>query len=222
LCVLALAAVGACATRPAPLAPEALPAVPRTAVSEWVDGYVPDHSTRYGLRWRYETQKGEARGRAVVRFVPPDSVRFDYRAPFGRSGAAVVVGDSVLWAEPEEQAGGFVAVATLFWAALGIPRHPPVGWAVSGRHSGATRVWRYTRGLDTLTYLAVDGMSGTLSAELVRGRELLGTVEAELGRSTDEPVKATMLFPSEATIVLFTVQAIEPLTSVAEDIWQRP
>jgi hypothetical protein len=191
-------------------------------VSEWVDGYVPDHPTRYELRWRYETQKGEARGRAVVRFVPPDSVRFDYRAPFGRSGAAVVVGDDVLWAEPEEQAGGFVAVASLFWAALGMPRQPPDDAAVSGRMTDSTRVWRYVRGLDTLTYLAVEGLSGTLAAEMVRGKELLGTAEVELTGSTDEPQKATMLFPSEATIVLFTVQAIEPLTSMAEDIWRRP
>ena len=109
LCVLAAMMASACARGPAPLAPEDLPEISRTEVSAWVDGYVPPRAQRYDLRWTYETQKGKARGRAAVRFVPPDSIRFDYRGPFGRSGAAMVVGERVVWAEPDEEAGGFMA-----------------------------------------------------------------------------------------------------------------
>jgi hypothetical protein len=222
LCVLAAVAAGACAPGPAPLAPEELPQISRAEVSAWVDGYAPTQAQLYDLRWTYETQKGKARGRAAVRFVPPDSIRFDYRGPFGRSGAAMVVGERVVWAEPDEDAGGFMALAPLFWMALGVPQDPPSDAVLSGREEGTRRLWRYATGLDTLTYRSVRASPATLAAEMRHGRELLGTGEVELADSTGLPEKATMLFPGSATAIYFTVRAIEPITSVETDFWQRP
>lgn len=222
LFVLALALASACAPGPAPLVPEVMPEISRAEVSRWVGAYVPSQPQRYDLRWTYETQKGMARGRAAVVFVPPDSFRFDYRGPFGRSGAAVVVGDSIVWARPDDEAGGFMAAAPLFWTAIGIPGMPPSDAAVTGRVDSTTRSWRYERALDTLTYQATEGSPATLAAEMRRAGKLLGTVDVELSDTTGQPRKATMLFPGSATIVYFTVRAIEPLTSVERDIWQRP
>ena len=71
------------------MAPAGLPPLSRAMLTEWLAPHQPVEPLRYDLRWTYQTQQGSAKGRAAVVFVPPDSVRFDYRAPFGRSGAAV-------------------------------------------------------------------------------------------------------------------------------------
>ncbi len=194
----------------------------RAEAQAWVDGHVPDHPLLYSLGWRYETQKGRSSGRASVRFVPPDSIRFDYRGPFGRSGAAVVVGDSVIWSAPEEDAGGLIEAAPVFWAALGIPRYPAAEAAVSGRAAEQARLWRYARGPDTLTYRARTSVPATLEAEMRHAGDRLGFVEVEFAESTGLPAHAIMQFPRAATVVIFTFRAIEQLTSVDPDIWRQP
>ncbi|NIN11595.1 MAG: hypothetical protein GTN62_08840 [Gemmatimonadales bacterium] len=219
---VALMVAAGCGAQPEALAPEGLPVLSRADVAQWVRGYIPDHPLRYDLRWLYQTQQGRTRGRAAVRYVPPDSLRFDYRAPFGRSGAAVAVGDSVLWSEPEGEANNLVAVTSLFWAAMGIPRYPAAEAAVTGRARGGTRVWRYAAGLDTLTYLATEQSPVVLRCELRHGRQVIGTVDVEFADSTGLPISARMLFPSSAAQVFFTVQAIDSLATVDPAIWKRP
>lgn len=221
LFVLALGMSG-CAGHPGPIVPEQLPEVPHAEARAWVDGYVPDHPLLYNLRWRHETQKGGASGRATVRFVPPDSIRFDYRGPFGRSGAAVLVGDSVLWSEPQEDAEGFVGVAPLFWAAIGLPRFPATTASVSGRRAARVQVWRYSSASDTLTYRTMAGEPATLDAELRQNGARVGLVKVTFADSTGLPDNALMRFPRDATVITFTVRAIEPLTSVDPDIWRQP
>lgn len=221
LILLALGA-GGCAGHPGPIVPETLPAVSRAEAKAWVDGYAPDHPLLYNLRWRHETQKGGASGRATVRFVPPDSIRFDYRGPFGRSGAAVLVGERVVWSEPQEDAEGFVGVAPLFWVAIGIPQYAAASAQVSGRSDERVQLWRYSNGSDTLTYRTVVGSPATLEAELRHNGARVGLVEVTFADSTGLPERALMRFPRDATVITFTVRAIEPLTSVDPDIWRQP
>ena len=109
--LVAVTVGSACSGGPAPLVPEPLPPMERAQVAQWVDRFQPTRALRYDLRWLYVTQQGQSRGRAAVHFVPPDSARFDYRGPFGRSGAAVVIGDSVLWAQPGDDVGALVEAA---------------------------------------------------------------------------------------------------------------
>jgi hypothetical protein len=213
---------GGCAGRPGPIVPETLPAVSRAEADAWVEGYAPDHPLLYTLRWRHETQKGGASGRATVRFVPPDSIRFDYRGPFGRSGAAVLVGEKVVWSEPQEDAEGFVGVAPLFWAAIGIPQYAAASAELTGRRDERVQLWRYSNGTDTLTYRTVVGSPATLEAELRHNGARVGLAEVTFADSTGLPEKALMRFPQDATVITFTVRAIEPLASVDPDIWRQP
>jgi hypothetical protein len=221
LFVLALGASG-CAGNPGPMVPGLLPEAPRAEARAWVDSYVPREPLLYNLRWRHETQKGGASGRATVRFVPPDSIRFDYRGPFGRSGAAVLVGDNVVWSEPQDDAEGFVGVAPLFWAAIGLPRTASATVSVSGLRDDGVQLWRYSGGTDTLTYRARAGQPARLEAELRRNGARVGLVEVTFADSTGMPEGAIMRFPRDATVITFTVRAIEPLTSVDPDIWRQP
>ncbi len=211
-----------CSSGPAPIAPEGLPALMRATVTEWVEDYVPSHPLRYDLRWTYVTQQGRTRGRAAVRLAPPDSIRFDYRAPFGRSGAAVIIGDDVLWARPEADVEDLIPIAPLFWAALGIPRSPAPGALISGRAEPDQRVWRYTTRERALTYVATAHSSHTLKAEMSYAGRIVGTANVALARETGLPLRASMLFPPTATLFAITVEAIDTVSTVDPAIWKEP
>jgi hypothetical protein len=149
-------------------------------------------------------------------------VRFDYRAPFGRSGAAVIVGSDIVWARPEEDVDRLIQTAPLFWAALGFPSYPAPHATVTGIAEGTRYQWRYAADGDTLTYAAVRELGGTLSADMRRLGEVLGTVRVEYADSTLEPASARMVFPGTASTVIFTVEAIETLGTVDPTIWKEP
>lgn len=203
-----------------PIAPVSMPELTESVARQWVDSLVPSGPRRYDVRWTVETQKGQVRGRASARVVPPDSLRFDYRAPFGRSGAAVLIGDSLLWAKPEER--NPVPPAPLFWAALGIPLYPRAGAAITGRPLPTERAWRYAFNGDTLTYVITTSESRRLRALFRRGGNVIGTVETEFEESAQWPTRATVLFPRSGALFLMTVQEVEPLAQVDSSIWEEP
>jgi hypothetical protein len=209
-----------CRTGVAPIAPAQMPPLELTVVASWVDSLLPGGARRYGVRWTVETQKGQLRGRAAARVVPPDSLRFDYRAPFGRSGAAVVIGDSLRWAKPEER--NPVPPAPLFWAALGIPLRVPPGAVVTGREITGERAWRYAAGEDTLTYVVTTGSGLRLRAMFRRNGDVVGTVVTVFDSASGLPTESTVLFPRSGALFLMTVQEVEDLASVEPDIWEVP
>lgn len=212
-------ALAACATGPPPVAPAGMPPLPPSVVAQWVERHQPERPRHYDLRWTYETQKGSVRGRGAVRVLPPDSLRFDYRAPFGRSGAAVVVGDSMLWSEPEDEIEGLVRIAPLFWAALGVARPPPDDALVTGREREGSRAWRYAMRNDTLTYAATPRR---LRADMRRGGDVLGWVSAEFADSGVVPLRSTMLFPKAAARFVIDVRVVETLDDLDPAIWKKP
>ncbi len=211
-----------CAGRPESIAPESLAPLEEATARTWVNELQPGQAALYDLRWTYATQQGSAKGRATVRFAPPDSLRFDYRAPFGRSGAAVVIGDEVLWAEPEDDVDQLIPVAPLFWAALGIPRGAPPGSQVYGIETGSQRVWQYVSGGDTLSYVVTSEPELRLQAEVRRFEEVVGITDAVFDDSTHVPREATMTFPGSATLFLLNVVKVETLASHDPDVWKRP
>lgn len=218
-----VAAVAACGVRIEDLAPRGLPSVERAVATEWALALRPSSPRRYDLRWTYQTQQGTSRGRAAVRFVPPDSIRFDYRAPFGRSGAAVIVGQEILWSRPEEDVDRLIQIAPVFWAAIGIPLVPPHDAHTQGRQVGEVRTWRYASPGDTLTYQGSTSLPGSVfRAQMRIGGDIVGTAEVTYADSTAAPVAATMLFPTSASAVYFTFEAIETLTAVDSTIWHEP
>src|SRR5262245_63144326 len=77
------------------------------------------------FRWRYQDERVKYAGRGSARVAPPDSLRFDFAGPLNLgSGAAVVIGDSVAWADPEKNFRSLVPAIPMLWAALAMVRPP--------------------------------------------------------------------------------------------------
>ncbi|UCG86879.1 MAG: hypothetical protein JSW71_23800 [Gemmatimonadota bacterium] len=214
--------INGCRGYPGRIGPAGLEPLDAATASNWAAEFQPQQAARYDLRWTYTTQRGSVRGRASVRVAPPDSLRFDYRGPFGRSGAAVVVGDGVIWSEPEEDVDQLIPVAPLFWAALGVAREPPADAAVFGLETATQRIWQYVTGGDTLSYVVTGEPPYRLQAEMRSFDAVVGLVELEYDDSTRAPVEATMSFPASASIFLLSVENLETVASFGPDTWKRP
>lgn len=221
---LACMAVGvaACTAGLRSIAPTGLtPLAPDTARA-WAAALAPTGSVRYDLRWRYTTQQGSSAGRAAVRVAPPDTLRFDYRGPFGRSGSALIVGDVVIWAQPEEDARSLLPAAPLFWAALAIPQPPPAGADVYGRRWEHQVAWRYVTGTDELDYIVRRSTSpGELLAELRSADRIVGATTARFETGGAHPREARIVFPGDAALFTFTVEAVDTLATFGPETWSR-
>ena len=136
-----------------PLAPAS-----REAAVQWAQTMLPHTPTLIRFRWRYQDERVKYAGRGSARIAPPDSMRFDYAGPLNLgSGAAVVIGDSVAWADPEKDFRSLVPAIPMLWAALGMARLPAENASVFGTeivdsHTQRRRiVWQIEK------YLAEDG-----------------------------------------------------------------
>ena len=155
-----------CPGRPAPLIPLPLAPGDRDSAVAWAAATEPAHRTAIRFRWKYQDDQKRWGGRGQARIAPPDSLRFDYVGPLGLgAGAAAVVADSAVWADPEKNFRSLVPAVRMLWAGLGIVRPPAADAAVFGARgagaagaaavadSGAT-LWRFVQGADTLDYRA--------------------------------------------------------------------
>src|SRR5262249_1958568 len=110
-------------------------------------------------------------GRGRARVAPPDSLRFDYAGPLGLgAGAAVVVADSVMWADPAANFHSLVPAIPMLWVALGMVRPPEPGTAVfaldrSEPGDRSRAIWRFAGAADTLDYVFTSAPGGMLQAE---------------------------------------------------------
>lgn len=220
-CALALAAALACRPDVPPIAPAELPVAPSADAAAWARERTPNRALRYHLRWSYETRRGEARGRAVVQFVPPDSLRIDLEAPLGRRGAAVVWGDRVVWAEPEEALTRLAPSAELLWAMLGVPRGPRAGAAVTGRMTETERVWRYVSRDTAVTYVVAAGPPPHLRAQIVSGSTPIGTAFVELDPASGVVRRGRTLIGREA-LFTYRVNRLDTLAAIHPSVWQTP
>src|SRR5207245_11577560 len=114
-------------------------------------------------------------GRGQTRIAPPDSLRFDYVGPLGLgAGAAAVVADSTIWADPEKNFRSLVPAVRMLWAGLGIARPPAPDAAVfGGGADSSVRLWRFVQGEDTLDYRETLGGLRVLEAEWRRQGKVL-------------------------------------------------
>lgn len=220
--LVAIALVGGCRPQPTALSPEAMTAIDIATVREWVAGIAPSRATRYDLRWTFQTQRGAVRGQAALRVAPPDSLRFDYRGPFGRSGAAFLVDDELVWAVPEEEVEELIQTVPLFWAALGLPRSPPPGTSILGLETVDRRRWRYGVNRDTLEYTVTTAPPFRFLASMRRLDRVVGYVEVNYDEQTRLPTKATLTFTQTASIFILDVASIDSTASLSADVWKRP
>lgn len=216
--------LGAVACVPAihSIAPLGLEPVPRDTVEAWLQGYQPAARVRYDMKWRYVTQKGTTAGRAAVRIAPPDSARFDFRGPFGKSGAAMIVADSALWAAPEKDTRDLLPAAPLFWAALGAPRSPTRDAGLYARWRTGTRAWRYVAGRDTMDFVEIGPGPDGLLTEVRRGGKILASTEVHFRPGSRVPLEARLRFPQDGSALLLTVEGVENVASFEANTWRRP
>jgi hypothetical protein len=218
-----MAVMSACVGRPPPIVPDDLDPIDREEILAWLEELRPTTQRIYRIDpWRYRNERGAAGGRAAIRIAPPDSLRLDYSGPFGRSGTAAVVGDSALWVVPEEDFSGLVALAPIFWTALGMPPVPPSGSRVFGLNRADSRVWRYIVGRDTLNFVLRGSPPNRLDGEVRRAGQAIGVAEVTLDPETGLARSARIDLPTDRSRFEFTVQDVDTLASFDATIWRRP
>ena len=220
---------------PAPLVPVPLAPVERDTAIAWTRTTLPRTQTSIRFRWRYQDEKVKYAGRGSARVAPPDSMRFDYAGPLGLgSGAAVVIGDSVLWADPEKNFRSLVPAIPMLWAALGMVRPPAEDAGVLGAvlvDSTASRrriVWRFAQVQDTIDYVATDsaGRITVLEAEWRRQASRVARSRSSLD-TLERPASARVDFPSGdqggkggGARFELTVVAIDTVQVFAPALWR--
>jgi hypothetical protein len=221
LVVAGVAIVAAC-RGPGSIAPANLAPMAPDSVATWAATLQPRVPLHFDLRWRFENQNGRAAGRAAVRFAPPDTLRFDYRGPFGRSGSALVVGHEAVWAEPEGDFRSLIPVAPVLWASLGIAQPVPAGVAVLGREELTWRAWRYVDGNEETDFIHQRDPQARFQAELRRDGRVVGVTHVELAAPSGPPVKADMRFPRDGSRFSLTVQRVDTVARFGPETWRRP
>jgi hypothetical protein len=204
---------------PLPLAPGS-----RDSAVAWAATTAAGHRSAIRFRWKYQDDDKQWAGRGQARIAPPDSLRFDYVGALGiGAGAAAVVGDSAIWADPEKNFRSLVPAARLLWAGLGIVRPPPADAAVfAGRGSGAdsaARLWRFVQGEDTLDYRDRAGSPRVLEAEWRRHGKVLARSRTQFDLH-EMPGSARIDFPEDRARFELTVVGVDTTAVFDPAIWR--
>ena len=189
-------------------------------VEAWIGDLTPPRPRLYHVRpWMFRNEQGSVGGRAAIRIVPPDSMRFDYRGPLGRSGNVAVVGDSALWMSSEDLEG-LVTYAPLFWTALGLPPVPPDTAALYSLVGDDFRAWRYILVEDTLDFVLEGSPADRLLGEIRRQGQVLAQARVELDALTGFATESRIDFYNVSRFE-FTVESVDTLATFDETIWRQ-
>jgi hypothetical protein len=181
---------------------------------------VPARGRAIRFRFLFQDKKRKVSGRGTARVAPPDSLRFDYVGPFGMgSGAAVVVGDSTVWADPEANFRSLVPGVRMLWAALGIVRPPGADAQVESGSVTAGATWRFVSGGDTLDYVVTDGVPRILEGEWRREGKVLARSRTEFDDRA-LPALARVDFPEAPARFELTVVAVDTAATIAPALWR--
>lgn len=219
--VLLLGSACAPGLRPLPLPAGMAPATVGEAAA-WAATTRPTDNRELRFRLQFVDEQGSTGGRGRVRFARPDSVRFDVVGALGSwRAAAFVVGDSAIWADPEEEVQKLVPNYPLFWAMLGIVRAPAPGAAVRKFADSTIAAWQFVVAGDTLEYVRESGAAGRLIAEVRQEGKRLGRVETKFGLD-GLPVSSRLVVPSRGAKLDLTFTQYEKARPFAPDTWTRP
>jgi|SRR5690349_14253318 hypothetical protein len=189
-------ALTACRGTPGAVVPSAAAPVSREQVSQWVRATVPTEHRLHKFKWLFQDERSSAGGRGSARIAPPDSLRFDAAGPFGSgAGAAAVIGDTPLWAEPPDAVKKLVPNYPLMWAMFGVARLPEPGDSLRGLAEGSTVAWRYAGATDTVDYVRTTGKGSKLVAEVRHAGSVVGRAETTLDPN-GAPLTARLVVPS--------------------------
>lgn len=211
-----------------PLVPSAVAPVARDSAVAWTHTTLPRTSTLIRFRWRYQDERVKYAGRGTVRIAPADSLRFDYAGPLGfGSGAAVVIGDSVLWADPAKDFRSLVPAIPMLWAAFAMVRPPAEDAEVLGAQLvdsvslGRRGIWRFAQPADTLDYVVTDsaGRRSVVEAEWRRRGERVARSRSQLD-GLGRPASARIDFPEAGARFELTVVSIDTAAVIAPAVWR--
>lgn len=204
-----------------PLVSVPLAAGDSEAARAWARSTVPRHRTAFRFKFGYKDEGRTWGGRGVARVAPADSLRFDYTGPLGLgSGAAVVVGDSVMWADPAENFRSLIPAVAILWTALGIVRPPGVEATVERAEAPGQNIWRFVQHGDTLDYVAsTDGAKRILESEWRKDGKVQARCRTEFGESA-QPAIAHVTFPEVPARLDFTVVSVDTTAVFAAAIWR--
>ena len=217
-CVL----LAGCPRRLPPLVPVPLGSADRDAAVAWARATLPARQRAIRFRWKYQDSAKRWGGRGQARVGPPDSLRFDYVGPLGLgAGAAVLVGDSVIWADPEKNFRSIVPAVRMLWAGLGMVRPPAPGAAIFGLRAPPVTIWRFVQDADTLDYRVTDGAGGdrVLEAEWRQGGRVLARTRTELDTHA-LPAGARIDFPEAPARFELSVVAVDTTVVIDPALWR--
>ena len=187
----------------------------------WAGGSLPSRDTAIRFRFSYEDHSRRWAGRGTARIAPPDSLRFDYTGPLGLgAGAAVVVGDSAVWADPEQNFRALVPAVRMLWAALGVVRPPDTGAVVLAAEVSPRTIWRFISGGDTLDYVATAGSPRVLEAEWRHDGEMYARSRTTFGVGA-APSEAEVLFPEASARFDLSVVGVDTTVTFGPAMWRR-
>ena len=220
---LAYLALGLAACNPsAPrLAPVGVGPVTSEQVASWVGPTTPTSRALHRFKWLYNDKKQSAGGRGSVRIAPPDSLRFDAAGPLGAArSAAVVVGDSEIWVEPEKGIRDLIPNFPLLWAMFGVARLPDRGAELWGLEEATRTYWTYASGADTVEYLRVFEKPARFLAVVHHAGKITGRVETKFD-DAGQLARSRLVVPGAAAQLDLTFYANNPDASFPPEIWLR-
>ena len=208
---------------PGPVLPAALQPVTAAQVSGWVSASHPGERRLLRFKWQFvDADKATAGGSGSARIAVPDSLRFDYRGPLGAGrGAAVVLGDSGLWAEPEDQFKKLVPNYALLWAMLGVVRGPSTEDVLFGLDDERITAWRYVHGIDTVDYARTKGTPSQLVADVREGGTRIGRVVTTFD-DLGAPATSRLDVPAGPVRLTLRFTLVSTPSPLDPEIWHAP
>lgn len=212
----------ACTRGPELPSPAAFQPVGAGEVAEWVRGSVPRDRRILRFKWLFSDGEASMGGRGSVRIAPPDSLRFDVAGPWGMgSAAAVVIGESAAWVQPQDIIARLLPNYPLMWAMFGVARPPAAEAALRGTADSTVIAWQAVDGADTVTYMRVLGSAPRLRAEVRQAGQVVGRVDAKL-HPDGTPASARLSVPSVPARLDITIVAIESAPPFPLPVWAPP
>jgi len=219
--IAACVVLAGCPPRLVPLVPVPVGPADRDSAVQWAQASLPARRAAIRFRWKYQDDQKRWGGRGQARIAPPDSLRFDYVGPLGfGAGAAAVVADSTLWADPEKNFRSLVPAVRMLWAGLGIARPPAPDAAVFGAAPDpGVRIWRFAQGADTLDYRETLGGVRVLEAEWRQQGKVLARSRTQFDGHR-MPAAARIDFPEGRARFELTVVAVDTTAVFDPAIWR--
>lgn len=220
--IAACVALSACRGNLAPLVPEPLAPVAADSIAAWTEPNGPTRPVALRFKWTYRDDRRSGGGRGTLRIAPPDSMRVDWASALNiKSGAAVVIGDSLRWADPKEDYPASIAQAIqLVWTALGIVRPPGSGMETFGKRDSLGAQWRYTRSgeRDTVTFRRA-AVTHTLEGEWRRAGKLMARSRTQLAAG-GLPQGTRVDVPERSARFEITFVAVDSTAQFAPALWR--